>query len=319
MGWCAWRPAALLRVVMFTRCGFDCRFIKQPHTNIVSRFLLTAASCAPSGQVSWRLSQSLPVPCACHPSHFPAHPFSPLQPPSPPRSPRGHRSARQAWLSRPQHSHLRRRLSWDSLGLADRSEPRLGVRVPGHITHGLGSRRASGGLGMAVAWAAAALLCLSSSRSLSLCVRGPVTVPSVSRRRGFASWTRVLISALEQGHWSEHRGPVAWTQPESCHCPANTRCLYCQSCHEGHCPFMLTECPACKGLVRLGEKEHHLEHQCPERSLSCRHCRAPCCPAGMKVSVPRQHAGPRLPPSASWRLDGPGPEPADAPRTPGRG
>ncbi|XP_061290192.1 TNF receptor-associated factor 2 [Bos javanicus] len=56
-----------------------------------------------------------------------------------------------------------------------------------------------------------------------------------------------------------------------------------ESCHEGQCPFMLTECPACKGLVRLGEKEHHLEHQCPERSLSCRHCRAPCSPADMKA------------------------------------
>ncbi|XP_040081548.1 TNF receptor-associated factor 2 isoform X1 [Oryx dammah] len=56
-----------------------------------------------------------------------------------------------------------------------------------------------------------------------------------------------------------------------------------ESCHEGHCPFMLTECPACKGLVRLGEKERHLEHQCPERSLSCRHCRAPCCPADVKA------------------------------------
>ncbi|XP_035579578.1 TNF receptor-associated factor 2 isoform X3 [Zalophus californianus] len=55
------------------------------------------------------------------------------------------------------------------------------------------------------------------------------------------------------------------------------------SCHEGHCPFMLTECPACKGLVRLGEKEHHSEHECPERSLSCRHCRAPCCWADMKA------------------------------------
>ncbi|XP_073746148.1 TNF receptor-associated factor 2 isoform X3 [Callorhinus ursinus] len=55
------------------------------------------------------------------------------------------------------------------------------------------------------------------------------------------------------------------------------------SCHEGHCPFMLTECSACKGLVRLGEKEHHSEHECPERSLSCRHCRAPCCWADMKA------------------------------------
>nr|XP_025720648.1 TNF receptor-associated factor 2 isoform X3 [Callorhinus ursinus] len=56
-----------------------------------------------------------------------------------------------------------------------------------------------------------------------------------------------------------------------------------ESCHEGHCPFMLTECSACKGLVRLGEKEHHSEHECPERSLSCRHCRAPCCWADMKA------------------------------------
>ncbi|KAF5923741.1 hypothetical protein HPG69_014197 [Diceros bicornis minor] len=56
-----------------------------------------------------------------------------------------------------------------------------------------------------------------------------------------------------------------------------------ESCHEGHCPFMLTECPACKGLVRLGEKERHSEHECPERSLSCRHCRVPCCWADMKA------------------------------------
>ncbi|XP_063644171.1 TNF receptor-associated factor 2 isoform X9 [Pan troglodytes] len=56
-----------------------------------------------------------------------------------------------------------------------------------------------------------------------------------------------------------------------------------ESCHEGRCPLMLTECPACKGLVRLGEKERHLEHECPERSLSCRHCRAPCCGADVKA------------------------------------
>uniref|UniRef100_A0A8C3WUI4 TNF receptor-associated factor n=1 Tax=Catagonus wagneri TaxID=51154 RepID=A0A8C3WUI4_9CETA len=56
-----------------------------------------------------------------------------------------------------------------------------------------------------------------------------------------------------------------------------------ESCHEGHCPFVLTECPACKGLVRLGEKERHLGQECPERSLSCRHCRAPCCSADMKA------------------------------------
>ncbi|XP_057355249.1 TNF receptor-associated factor 2 isoform X2 [Manis pentadactyla] len=56
-----------------------------------------------------------------------------------------------------------------------------------------------------------------------------------------------------------------------------------RSCHEGHCPFMLTECPACKGLVRLGQKEQHSEQECPERSLSCRHCRAPCCWADLKA------------------------------------
>ncbi|XP_077005108.1 TNF receptor-associated factor 2 isoform X2 [Tamandua tetradactyla] len=49
-----------------------------------------------------------------------------------------------------------------------------------------------------------------------------------------------------------------------------------ESCHEGRCPFTLTECPACKGMVRLGEKEQHAERECPERSLSCRHCKAPC-------------------------------------------
>ena len=69
--------------------------------------------------------------------------------------------------------------------------------------------------------------------------------------------------------------------------------LCCQSCHEGHCPFVLTECPACKGLVRLGEKERHLGQECPERSLSCRHCRAPCCSANMKVR--RGRPQPRAP------------------------
>nr|XP_012639981.1 TNF receptor-associated factor 2 isoform X1 [Microcebus murinus] len=56
-----------------------------------------------------------------------------------------------------------------------------------------------------------------------------------------------------------------------------------ESCHEGRCPLMLTECPACKGLVRLGDKERHSEHECPERSLSCRHCRAPCPGADTKA------------------------------------
>ncbi|XP_033615014.1 TNF receptor-associated factor 2 isoform X2 [Fukomys damarensis] len=56
-----------------------------------------------------------------------------------------------------------------------------------------------------------------------------------------------------------------------------------QSCHEGLCPFLLTECPACKGRVRLGEKERHAEQECPERSLACRHCRVPCCRADLEA------------------------------------
>ncbi|XP_013913033.1 PREDICTED: TNF receptor-associated factor 2 [Thamnophis sirtalis] len=48
-----------------------------------------------------------------------------------------------------------------------------------------------------------------------------------------------------------------------------------ESCHEGSCPAMLVACPACHDLVRLGEKEQHVEQECPERSLSCEHCQAP--------------------------------------------
>ncbi|XP_045417976.1 TNF receptor-associated factor 2 isoform X1 [Lemur catta] len=65
-----------------------------------------------------------------------------------------------------------------------------------------------------------------------------------------------------------------------------------ESCHEGRCPLMLTECPACKGLVRLGDKERHSEHECPERSLSCRHCRAPCLGADAKA---HQEVCPKFP------------------------
>ncbi|XP_048202311.1 TNF receptor-associated factor 2 [Perognathus longimembris pacificus] len=56
-----------------------------------------------------------------------------------------------------------------------------------------------------------------------------------------------------------------------------------ESCHEGLCPFLLTECPACRGLVRLGERERHAESACPERRLSCPHCRASCSPADMEA------------------------------------
>ncbi|XP_015687145.1 TNF receptor-associated factor 2 [Protobothrops mucrosquamatus] len=47
-----------------------------------------------------------------------------------------------------------------------------------------------------------------------------------------------------------------------------------ESCHEGSCPALLVACPACQGLVRLGEKEQHAEQECPERSLRCKYCQA---------------------------------------------
>ncbi|XP_042526177.1 TNF receptor-associated factor 2 [Dipodomys spectabilis] len=56
-----------------------------------------------------------------------------------------------------------------------------------------------------------------------------------------------------------------------------------ESCHEGLCPFLLTECPACKGLVRLCERERHAEEECPERRLCCPHCQAPCSHAGTEA------------------------------------
>ncbi|KAM3825764.1 TNF receptor-associated factor 2 isoform 3-T3 [Vipera latastei] len=47
-----------------------------------------------------------------------------------------------------------------------------------------------------------------------------------------------------------------------------------ESCHEGSCPALLVTCPACQGLVKLGEKEQHTEQECPERSLRCKCCQA---------------------------------------------
>ncbi|XP_040818694.1 TNF receptor-associated factor 2 isoform X5 [Ochotona curzoniae] len=69
-----------------------------------------------------------------------------------------------------------------------------------------------------------------------------------------------------------------------------------ESCHEGQCLFQLTECPACKGLVRRCEKERHAQHECPERSLSCRHCQAPCGRADTEVELEKQqeHEAQRL-------------------------
>nr|XP_030694112.1 TNF receptor-associated factor 2 isoform X2 [Globicephala melas] len=120
------------------------------------------------------------------------------------------------------------------------------------------------------------------------------SLPAVCSSEG-CTWKGTLKEY--EGSWSERGGPrglAPRTNPDRSTAggavaqnptgaPPTPRSLRCQSCHEGHCPFVLTECPACKGLVRLGEKEHHLEHACPERSLSCRHCRAPCCSADMKA------------------------------------
>ncbi|XP_075415892.1 TNF receptor-associated factor 2 isoform X1 [Tenrec ecaudatus] len=56
-----------------------------------------------------------------------------------------------------------------------------------------------------------------------------------------------------------------------------------ESAHEGHCPFMPTECPACKAIVRLSQRAHHEELECPQRSLHCPFCQAPCCRADLEV------------------------------------
>ncbi|XP_009666355.1 TNF receptor-associated factor 2 isoform X1 [Struthio camelus] len=47
-----------------------------------------------------------------------------------------------------------------------------------------------------------------------------------------------------------------------------------ESCHEGNCPFMLIECQACKGMIKLNEKERHSERECPERNLNCKYCKS---------------------------------------------
>uniref|UniRef100_A0A8D0H1K7 TNF receptor-associated factor n=1 Tax=Sphenodon punctatus TaxID=8508 RepID=A0A8D0H1K7_SPHPU len=46
-----------------------------------------------------------------------------------------------------------------------------------------------------------------------------------------------------------------------------------ESCHEGSCPFLLIECQACKGMIKLNEKERHSERECPERTLNCKYCK----------------------------------------------
>lgn len=87
------------------------------------------------------------------------------------------------------------------------------------------------------------------------------------RRRGTQTLSHLYMPRLATGlHVSSHVSSFCY-----------------QNCHEGLCPFLLTECPACKGRVRLGEKERHAEQECPERSLACRHCRAPCCRSDLEV------------------------------------
>ncbi|XP_043914412.1 TNF receptor-associated factor 2 [Protopterus annectens] len=43
--------------------------------------------------------------------------------------------------------------------------------------------------------------------------------------------------------------------------------------HEGNCEHMLVVCPACKGMVKLNDRDRHLERVCPERTLSCKYCK----------------------------------------------
>ncbi|KAG8141907.1 hypothetical protein E2320_006569 [Naja naja] len=74
----------------------------------------------------------------------------------------------------------------------------------------------------------------------------------------------------------QRNGAFVTLPPLSCSggASAGMLVLLLQSCHEGSCPAMLVACPACHGLVRLGEKEQHAEQECPERSLSCKYCQA---------------------------------------------
>uniref|UniRef100_H3ANY5 TNF receptor-associated factor n=1 Tax=Latimeria chalumnae TaxID=7897 RepID=H3ANY5_LATCH len=46
--------------------------------------------------------------------------------------------------------------------------------------------------------------------------------------------------------------------------------------HEGQCEFMLIPCQACKGMIKLNEKERHMERECPERKLNCKYCKVLC-------------------------------------------
>ncbi|NWY04401.1 TRAF2 factor, partial [Nothoprocta ornata] len=42
----------------------------------------------------------------------------------------------------------------------------------------------------------------------------------------------------------------------------------------GSCLFVLVECQACKGVIKLNEKERHCERECPERNLNCKYCKS---------------------------------------------
>lgn len=107
---------------------------------------------------------------------------------------------------------------------------------------------------------------------------------------GFRKWEEgtltciCIVSDLEVGRitWNSKQLARAAATHRVCILSSYTS-FYCQSCHEGLCSFLLTECPACKGLIRLSEKEHHTEQECPKRSLSCQHCRAPCSREDLEV------------------------------------
>lgn len=108
---------------------------------------------------------------------------------------------------------------------------------------------------------------------------------------GFRKWEEGTLTCVCIVRDLEEVGRITWNSKQLARAAATCRvCILssytsfcCQSYHEGQCPFLLTECPACKGLIRLSEKEHHTEQECPKRSLSCQHCRAPCSREDLEV------------------------------------
>uniref|UniRef100_H9GCC0 TNF receptor-associated factor n=1 Tax=Anolis carolinensis TaxID=28377 RepID=H9GCC0_ANOCA len=49
-----------------------------------------------------------------------------------------------------------------------------------------------------------------------------------------------------------------------------------ESGHGGSCPWALATCPSCRGPVRRRDQERHAARECPQRSLSCKFCKALC-------------------------------------------